>query len=504
MRLIRVNCLFLVILLLTACTSTNARVTSTIPFLRPTRTKPVPSPSASVAITPEIAAPIAPAAGDEPYPPPQSTEAALSETTPAPTTLFINTPTPINPILDTPTLLPSSTLTTTINFAPTVVERLPEPAIPPPAQLASTVSIWHSWEQKEIEALWSVIGSFQQVYPNVGFELFYVPVDDLKKKFASEAYLGSGPGILLAPAEWGPELAKSELLLDFTPHVNPDFLAMLNPAALGTGRYQGELISLPHALRGVLLYRNQSIIAQPAVSFEQLVQYCQTINRLGVVGGAIDRGIYFSGGHLEGLGGKLLDEHGNPAFNNATGLEWIDLIKSLDQLGITTFNSNRDRQLFEQEQAGIIVETSSNLLNLAEAIGTENLVIDPWPSYRNGHLAGYVLADSVYLNINLTGNDLVAALAFTGYFLAPEVQYILAEVGHIPSMVGIPVRDRLIGQAMTAFANGTSFPVNPEAQVYWNVLESALLDILNQGVDPASALQQAFDVITVRLTEIRK
>jgi maltose-binding protein MalE len=57
---------------------------------------------------------------------------------------------------------------------------------------------------------------------------------------------------------------------------------------------------------------------------------------------------------------------------------------------------------------------------------------------------------------------------------------------------------------MAAFAGGTTFPVNPEAQVYWSVLESALLDVFNRGVEPVTALQQAFDVITARLAELRK
>jgi len=137
-------------------------------------------------------------------------------------------------------------------------------------------------------------------------------------------------------------------------------------------------------------------------------------------------------------------------------------------------------------------------------VGSENLAIDPWPAYGEGYLSGYVLADSVYLNANLDGNDLTAALVFTGYFLAPEVQTILAEVGHIPSGLNVKVRDRLVQQAMAAFAQGTTFPINPEAHVYWSVLESALLEVFNSGVEPATALQQAFDVITARLAEARK
>jgi maltose-binding protein MalE len=458
--------------------------------------------------------------GGQPYPPPKATTASPPQATaiasppitvtappsgtPNPTTVLTVTATAAITAILTPAITPSGTLTATYPLTPTTVERLPQPAGPPPAQLVSTVTIWHSWGPNEVEALWTIIGSFQQTYPNVGFDLVYVPSDDLHDKFVSETYLGKGPSLLLAPAEWGPDFAKSSLLVDFTPYVNPDFLATLNQAALGTGRYQGALISLPHALRGVLMYRNQSIIAQPAATFDQLVALSQTVSRIGAVGAALDRGIYFSGADLEGVGGKMMDENGNPAFNNASGVQWLDLLKSFDQLGVTTFNSNRDRQLFEQNKAGIIFETSGNMNALRQAIGADNLVIDPWPTYGAGHLAGYVLADSVYLNANLAGDDLSSALAFTGYFLAPEVQAVLAEVGHIPSGLNVTVRDRLIQQAMTAIANGVTFPINPEAKVYWSVLESGLLDVFSGRVDPATALQNAFDVISARLAEMRK
>lgn len=457
---------------------------------------------------------------NQPYPPPQGTAYPSSTAAPVPTIMPSVTGTVTPPVTGTgtppatgtvalsptiiPTVYPSGTLTTTAILTSGMVGRLPEPLSPPPAQLYSTVSIWHSWSEAEVGALWSIIASFQQSYPNVGFDLIYVPPDELQDKFSTEAYLGGGPSLLFAPAEWGSDLAKNGLVVDFTPYVNPDFLATLNQAGLGTGRYHGELISLPYALRGVLLYRNQTIIPQPAASFEELIALCQAVSVIGAVGADMDRGIFFTGAHLEGLGGRLMDEAGNPAFNNAAGVEWVNLLKSFDQLGVTTFNSNRDRQLFEQGKVGLITETSGNLRSLANAVGSDNLAIDPWPSYAQGHLSGYVLADSVYLNANLSSDDLMAALAFTGYFLSPEVQRTLAEVGHIPSGLNVPVRDRLIQQAETAFANGTSFPVNPEAQMYWSVLESALLDVFNGRVDPATALQRAYDVITTRLAEIRK
>jgi arabinogalactan oligomer/maltooligosaccharide transport system substrate-binding protein len=356
-----------------------------------------------------------------------------------------------------------------------------------------------------MQALVQVIASFQEMYPNVGFDLLYVPPDELRDKFNSEAYLGGGPSVLLAPAEWGPGFYDGGLVVDLTPFVNPDFLDTLNPAGLATGRYREALIGLPYALRGVLLYRNQTIVAQTPATLEELA-HAKT--PLGTVSVDLDRGIFFSAAHLDGLGGRLMDADGNPAFNDAIGLEWLNLLKSFDKVGITTFNSNRDQQLFTQGKVGVIVDGSWYLRSLAEAIGPENLAIDPWPVYGDSadgtrHLSGYVLADSVYLNANLAGNDQVAALQFIGFLLAPEVQRIMAEVGHIPSGKVVNVRDRLIQQAMTAFAGGTTFPIIPEAEAYWDVLELALLDVFERGLDPAVALQQAYDAVTVRLAEMR-
>ena len=113
---------------------------------------------------------------------------------------------------------------------------------------------------------------------------------------------------------------------------------------------------------------------------------------------------------------------GSPAFNDSFGLEWFSLLTDYDKAGAVTINTNRDLDMFKRGRVGIIIDGSWNISTLAEAIGQENLAIDPWPSYGTGYMSGWVESDSVFLNANTTGNDRYAALAFIGYFLDPNVQ----------------------------------------------------------------------------------
>jgi len=112
------------------------------------------------------------------------------------------------------------------------------------ARLVGSIVIWHSWSESEVNALWTVISAFQGMFPNIGFDLLYFPPDELKQQYELAVARGSGPSVLLAPAEWGPDYYENELVVDLTPYVNPDFLATLNPVGLASGQYQGALISI--------------------------------------------------------------------------------------------------------------------------------------------------------------------------------------------------------------------------------------------------------------------
>ena len=446
------------------------------------------------------------------YPAPQDQNPPSSDVYPAPPqgegvgAGLTSTPT------NTPKLTqsPASTGTTPTPGA-TPTERMPQPFGLNVTPSAGKVSIYHSWQTDRLDALMQIIQGFQKYFPEVVFDLTYVPEADLLGRYTQAAYNGGGPDLLLGSSDWRASLSKQELVEDLSPYISASFRETLNPVALETGQFQGPQICLPYEQHGVVLYRNARIIPTASATFEQLVSAARKATGVGTIGVYFEGGSYFSLAHLFGLGGQLLDDQGKPLFDRdhyQVALAWIGLLKEMQQAGALELNGDRDMQLFEESKSGLLVEGSWNRNALAQAVGAKNLVIDPWPSYQSGSLSGFVQSDCVYLNANtreLSALDHQAALNFIGYFLTPPTQERLADTGLIPVLRDASPTDPLIRQAMLAFQGGTPYPVELDdvtRQVYFTALDGAVAAVINQGRDPLIALQTAFDAIQTRLIEI--
>jgi arabinogalactan oligomer / maltooligosaccharide transport system substrate-binding protein len=421
--------------------------------------------------------------------------------------IFTQTPTPASGTVQATALIsltPISGLTAT--------ERVPQPFGLEVTPSAGKISIYHSWTGSKFDALMQIIQSFQESYPDITFDLTYIPQSDLLERYTQVAYNGAGPDLLLGSSDWRASLSSQELAEDLTPYISASFREIFNPVALETGQYKGLQACLPYDLKGVLLYRNKSLVPEAPMSFEQLVTLAQTVRGVGTLGAYFEGGSYFSLGNLAGLSGQLLDSEANPVFDRdqyQAALTWMNLLKAMKQAGALEMNGDKDLQLFKDGKSGFLVEGSWNKDALAQAIGAKNLVIDPWPAYQDGHLSGYVQSDCMYLNSNtseLSTLDHQAALKFMGYFLTSPMQDRLAEAGIIPTLVNAQPSDPLTRQAMFAFQGGTAYPAefnDTIRQVYFTALDGAVAEVMDQGMDPKAALKAAFEAIQKRLNEIR-
>jgi ABC-type glycerol-3-phosphate transport system substrate-binding protein len=393
----------------------------------------------------------------------------------------------------------SPSTTTNPYITPTVL------LTPTPVIIRGTISIWHSWNEDELPALVQIINGFRQLYPEVYFDVLYVPAQDLQARYELETRQGSGPTLLLGPAEWGPALFEGGLVADLTGLVGQDRLATLNQPALEAGRIQDKQAGLPYSLQGIVLFRNKDIVTLSPNTFDELVTLAQTSTQGEILGAILDRSFYYAGGHLNGLGGKLMDENHLPAFNNEFGLNWIDLLKRFEEAGPPNFFTEDDLKKFSEGKAGWIIEGTWRIPELAETLGLEKVAIDPWPTYEAGRLSGYVFPENIYLSTQAKDDDRLAAKTFLDYFLSPEAQTRLAEVGRIPASSGAaltdPVKGPLLAQGMAALAGGTAYPVEPEIVEYNLNLDIALRSIFEQNVPPAEALQIADDNIRQAIQE---
>jgi arabinogalactan oligomer/maltooligosaccharide transport system substrate-binding protein len=373
----------------------------------------------------------------------------------------------------------------------------------PDSRLTGQVSIWHSLDENEIKSLDSVIEIFREMNPDVEFDVLYVPAYDIQGKYETSAQIGGGACILIGSDVWGPQLYDSLLITDLSQFVDDVLLATINPAALGLVQYSDAIIGLPMNLSGIIPLRNKRILPGPASTFDELLSLAQEATSGDVVGAYLDYGLFYSAAHLEGIGGQLMDKQGNPTFNDEKGVEWVELIQRFEDAGPIENNNDNDINLFSQGKAGFIIIGLWNVADLEDAIGSDNLAVDPWPS----PMSGYIQSDNLYLNANSTGDELETCWSFMEFMLSPESQLLFSDpdmASYIPSISGVNMTDPLQNQVMETFIDGTAFPILPEMSVYWDPLNNALLSVLEQGVDPEEALEIAEDQVLANLEDMRE
>lgn len=367
-----------------------------------------------------------------------------------------------------------------------------------PGESHTRILLWHSLNELQRRALGEVITAFQESYPGIRVEEAYFPYDDLRNKFEQVARLGAGPSILLASQEWIPELFNAGLIENLNGQVDERLLGSLAPVGLVGVNYKSALPALPYRLDGMILFRNKSLIAEPTHTLGEFIDQTVAVTEGGRIGAYLDLGAYFSLPLLAACGGQIMDEDGKPAFDDPHGVCWLELLRSLQEAGLPwVISSQEDADLFKSGRVGMIIDEVSKAGEFAGAIGEDNLIIDPWPDTDQGHLSGFVRSGVVMMRSNLADEEREASWAFIRFLLSPDAQELFAEpesAGFIPSIAGVDLSDRLIGEAYQAFQKGTAFPLF-SMNAYWNVMEGAIRVALEKGAEADRILAQAKDEI---------
>jgi arabinogalactan oligomer/maltooligosaccharide transport system substrate-binding protein len=379
----------------------------------------------------------------------------------------------------------SGATTTTEAMATTTTEAMATTTTEAMADLTGTITLWHAWKDTEIESLNEVISGFQALHPNVTFDVLYVPFDDLQNKVTTEWSTGTGPSVLIGATDWASSFLDADLIYDMKGLISQDVIDTINPAALGAVTYDGVYAGLPETLKGVVMYRNKTLVPDAPKTFDDIV---------AAGNASLERGFFFSMPNLiTACDGEIADADGMPMFNTDAGVCWLEL---LNQYPNPTYNTDDDVDTFKAGQTGIIIDGTWNLGALSEAIGADNLAIDPWPTAANGAMSGVVQTESIYISNNTTDADLDAATAFVEYFLSKESQTTLSDAtkaAHIPAVSGVEVTDPLLAGAVAAFSGGIAQP--RFGGCYWGNMDTALNAYFGGEQTAQEALQSAADVI---------
>jgi len=259
-------------------------------------------------------------------------------------------------------------------------------------------------------------------------------------------------------------------------------------------------------LRGVVLYRNRALAAQPAASLEDLLAQAAAVSTRYAAEPVFDLGFEFSGAQITACGGTLLRAGGGLAFDEATGICWLDLLSRFRQVGRPVFNSSADRATFVAGHSPWLIDTTDALPEIVQALGAENVSIDAWPATEGDslQLSGYVWTDNAFLAVGSTRADLEASWALASLLIGPEEQarHAQAEASwFLPVLGTVQPLKPIAAQAQDVLLANTAMPIAYNLEVYTVPLERAVSSVVGQAGNPHEALERATEIIHNELTQ---
>jgi ABC-type glycerol-3-phosphate transport system substrate-binding protein len=186
---------------------------------------------------------------------------------------------------------------------------------------------------------------------------------------------------------------------------------------------------------------------------------------------------------------------GTPAFNSEKGLEWVGLLQSFEEAGAADFLTDSDVERFKEQRVGYLIELTTNRETIADAIGSQNLSVDRWPSFGDGNLSGFVFPEMIYLNNQADTYTQRLAWMFAEFLLEAQSQKYFAEIGRIPVVLDAPVDDMLIVQSVKALQDAVVSAPPELAELYRTALDEALLMIFSGDMSPQEGLANAEAII---------
>lgn len=384
--------------------------------------------------------------------------------------------------------------------APTAVAFADSPANPQSriAVLVGTVKLWHSWADKDGDALTAIVERFHQTNSNVRVETEFVEYGELARSYAEAVKNGEGPDLILAPNWWIRELAASKVLLPIGNQITAQERAQFIPATIDNLVWEGTLYGLPTDYELVALYFNRRLLNETKLpsTVDDLIQLAEESPSQGA-------GIYASFYHLAwgiaAYGGQLFDEDGRVVLEQTpAAADFLTRLQRADSTpGIFVsldYGMLMDR--FKKEEFALFVDGPWSVGELRQRFG-EDLGVTTLPAGLSGPARPWLSADGVFLNPTTPVEQRDLALTFARHMTNGESASTVARIaGRLPAhrdadLSGDPL---LVGFAEQA-GYAVSQPHYLELDEVWGYANDMITQVLRGTATPEEAVLEASTLI---------
>jgi arabinogalactan oligomer/maltooligosaccharide transport system substrate-binding protein len=267
------------------------------------------------------------------------------------------------------------------------------------------------------------------------------------------------------------------------------------PVSIEGSKVDGVFYMVPESLKAVALWYDKSKIATPpATSDELLAGVTDGTIKLG-----INQGVYHQFGWTGAFGGKLLNDDGTCAADDGGFAEAFAYLKSLKDAG-AVFNTDGGA-LATQFQTGdinAIIDGPWQTANFRAAYETldKELGVVTIPAGPAGPANPFTGTDGWYINPNLDDTQAELAVNLALALISPEsLQIMTDDAGHVPANPDITISDEITQGFADAAEAGLPRPQGPTFNNWWTPFGNALNQVIDEGADATTAVQEACDLM---------
>lgn len=105
------------------------------------------------------------------------------------------------------------------------------------------------------------IAEFSQAYPNIEIAQETVPFGDLQQKVQLYIQSGKAPDIMMGRSDLAPYFAAGKIGVDLRQFLSSDYLALIQPTALDSVSYRGQLVLMPWEIGVPMIVYNKELFA---------------------------------------------------------------------------------------------------------------------------------------------------------------------------------------------------------------------------------------------------
>ena len=295
-----------------------------------------------------------------------------------------------------------------------------------------------------VEEMDSIVAEFNETNPNVEVVIDYVSYDAIHDKITT-AMASSPPAYdaFLVDDIWYSEFADKGYIFNVTDKITQEMKDGIFEAAWDIPTVEGEVYGLPWLLDEKYFFYNEKLLneagfSDPPRTWEEMLEQAAVIKEKGIA----EYPIVWSWGQyeaaicdwvtlLEGNGGKLVDEAGNPMFNDEKGVETLAwMVQTIDD-GITnpasvSYVEEDVRNVFSQGKAVFALNWTYmyDLVNLNEEESqvTGEIKMALMPAFSDGGVESATLDGSMGFSVADTSPAKEAAWKYIEYLTSEDVQ----------------------------------------------------------------------------------